>query len=410
MRSKKPGKINIVISDTARLYPPLWGGPKRIWNLFVNFSSELFDFTYIGIDFQLKKNKKYDFNTLRNNFKEILCGIPLRYYFWHAFEKIFLKNTSLDLFIYLWMHTNRQFITILNSQDADLIICSHPWSSPSVQKKDNQIFIYDAHNCEYLLMEQVLEENVFKKFILRKVKKIESDACRKSDLILVCSENEKNDFVNLYGIEENKFCVIPNGAINRPLAGIEEKKIAKIKLGMIQKKLILFIGTFYKPNIEAAGFIIDNLAPKLREYDFFVVGSVKEGFKNMILPENVKFAGRVSEKDLNLSLTAADLAINPMFSGSGINIKMLDYLAYGLPTVTSPCGSRGLEIENMKHAVVNNTNKFDESIKEIFANPLLYDTLRQQGHRFAIENYNWESISKKLENKILSLKNKVLSN
>ena len=38
-----------------------------------------------------------------------------------------------------------------------------------------------------------------------------------------------------------------------------------------------------------------------------------------------------------------DVALNPMFSGSGSNLKMLDYTASGVPVLTTPFGNRGLD-------------------------------------------------------------------
>ena len=43
------GSIKITVSDTAKLYPPLWGGPKRIWNLYSNLG-DMYDITYVGTD------------------------------------------------------------------------------------------------------------------------------------------------------------------------------------------------------------------------------------------------------------------------------------------------------------------------------------------------------------------------
>ena len=35
--------------------------------------------------------------------------------------------------------------------------------------------------------------------------------------------------------------------------------------------------------------------------------------------------------------------INPMISGSGTNIKMFDFMAAGLPIITTDIGARGIE-------------------------------------------------------------------
>ena len=37
------------------------------------------------------------------------------------------------------------------------------------------------------------------------------------------------------------------------------------------------------------------------------------------------------------------MAINPMFGGSGTNIKMFDFMAAGLPTISTEIGARGIE-------------------------------------------------------------------
>ena len=47
--------------------------------------------------------------------------------------------------------------------------------------------------------------------------------------------------------------------------------------------------------------------------------------------------------DLRPVLAAADVAVNPVATGSGSNVKLSEYLAAGLPVVTTPLGLRGYE-------------------------------------------------------------------
>jgi len=395
-------KKRILVADTAPLYPPLWGGPKRIWGLYSNFSQELFDITYVGVNFGFGKDTKYNFKKIRENFREILCGFPLHYYLWHSFEKFFFKNTSLDLFLYLWMHTDWHFKYILNTQRADLVICSHPWPSLCISKNSTQFFIYDAHNCEYLLMERILKKHIFKKAVLLQVKKIEGDACKKSDLILVCSEKEKTDFVDLYKVDANKIFVVPNGTnINRKID--EECKISyRKKLSILsEEKVIVFVGAYYKPNIDAARFIIERLAAELKEFKFLIIGSVSNAFNEAEIPKNIKLLGRIFDEQLNEALGASDIAINPMFDGSGINIKMLDYMSYGLPIVTTPVGARGIETNGRRPMIVASTDKFAESVKMLESDTALYKHLSEDGMTLVAELYDWKKISNKLEKIIL---------
>jgi glycosyltransferase involved in cell wall biosynthesis len=48
-------------------------------------------------------------------------------------------------------------------------------------------------------------------------------------------------------------------------------------------------------------------------------------------------------EDLSRVLAASDVALNPVTFGSGSNLKLPEYLAAGLPVVTTPIGMRGFE-------------------------------------------------------------------
>ncbi len=46
---------------------------------------------------------------------------------------------------------------------------------------------------------------------------------------------------------------------------------------------------------------------------------------------------------------AASVAVNPMVSGSGTNLKIVEYLAAGVPVVSTPFGMRGLDLRPDEH-------------------------------------------------------------
>lgn len=395
-------KKKLLITDTAPLYPPLWGGPKRIWNLYANFNQDKFDITYVGVHCNSGKDLKYSFKKIRENFREILCGFPAHYYFWHVFEKIFFKNTSLDLFLYLFMHTDWHFKHILNSQDADIIICSHPWASLSCRKKYNQFFIYDAHNCEYSLMDQILGNHWLKSVILQQVKIIEGDVCRKSDLILVCSEKEKQDIEALYKVDREKFVIVPNGTLLIEKTDNMIRQKCRFDLGISKAdKIILFIGAYYKPNNEAASYIVNHLAPVLNDFKFLIIGAVGRIFENTEAPANVKMLGQLSDEDFGNTMRAADIAINPILKGSGVNIKMLDYMSHGLPIVTTQCGARGIETNGRQPMIVSDLDNFIDNIKMLSNDAVLHKRMSIDGMGLVAEHYDWKKISAKLEGIIL---------
>ncbi|MBL7147683.1 MAG: glycosyltransferase family 4 protein [Nanoarchaeota archaeon] len=392
-------KTRIIVADTAKLTPPLWGGPIRIFNLYKNLSKR-FDITYVGINCR-RDAKKYE-KRIAENFKEIEIPVTKLYYPVKWIELYLFKHLTFDLFTYLLMKLDINFKRELN-KESDIIIASHVWSAPCFKKKKNQIMVYDAHNCEYLLIKKILKNILFKNLISYWVKIVEKNACKKSDVILACSEEDKSHFIKLYGIAPEKIYIIPNGANIKPLPNQKDQKKAKKELSI--KKAIFFVGAFYNPNIEAVNFIIKNVALKLKKYDFLIVGSVCNAFLEKDLPENVKLYGQVSNKRLDKLMIASDIAINPIFNGSGINIKLLDYFSNGLPVITTKFGARGIEAEHGKDFIVSRPEDFTNNIKMLFNNKKLREKLKKNGRKIAKKTYDWKIISKNLEEILKKVKN-----
>jgi hypothetical protein len=55
----------------------------------------------------------------------------------------------------------------------------------------------------------------------------------------------------------------------------------------------------------------------------------------------VVFFGVLDGDDKNAVLSSAQIAINPVTTGSGSNLKIFEYVAAGLPVLTTPFGFRG---------------------------------------------------------------------
>ena len=399
-------KLKLLVTDTAPLYPPLWGGPKRIWNLYSGFDSNLFDIVYVGISFDIHNERNYSLRRIGDNFTEILCGLPRGLYPpWHAFEKMAFKNLHLDLFVYLWVYLDWHFRYILNSQRADVVVFSHPWSALAVNREPfhNQVFVYDAHNCEYLLMEQILQKHFLSWPVLAQTKRIEKNACMKSDIIAACSDKEKDDLIRIYNVSAEKIAVIPNGTNIRLPVSVFEKRQARSSLGLSpEDKIVVFIGAYYKPNIEATEQIVKFIAPQTPEFKFLIVGTVDMAFKLSEVPKNVIFIGQASPEKMHQVLSSADLAINPMLHGSGINIKMLDYMSYGLPVVASECGVRGIENKKDKVCFVASIKDFPGYLRQIMSDHKLSAKLSESGLKLVKEQYDWNMLSGQLQELILS--------
>ncbi len=125
-----------------------------------------------------------------------------------------------------------------------------------------------------------------------------------------------------------------------------------------------------------------------------IVGGAGDDFaRKPNVPHNVVVTGQVSEDQKRLVLAAADLALNPMFSGSGTNIKMLEYMAAGLPIISTPVGARGLRVTVPEPFLTAQPAAMADAITSLSERPELRRTLQESARTEAVSAYSWERIS-----------------
>jgi glycosyltransferase involved in cell wall biosynthesis len=255
---------------------------------------------------------------------------------------------------------------IENSENSDFIVSSQPFFYPMIKKYSNKKLIHDSHNIEYLLKKQLLEKKQNIDGLLNLIFLTEKEISNNAEFNIVCTatDDDIKSLNHLYGTDKNKIYSIPNGV---DLEGIkfispEERNLNKKRSGST-KKTALFMGSTHPPNLEACEQIF-KFAKNLKDVDFCIVGTACKCYENRTLPSNVLFLGIVSNEEKNKLLSTVDVALNPIFKGAGTNMKMLDYMAAGIPVITTPIGIRGLDIDE-KMVEIAEIDGFEEKIKII---------------------------------------------
>jgi glycosyltransferase involved in cell wall biosynthesis len=84
-----------------------------------------------------------------------------------------------------------------------------------------------------------------------------------------------------------------------------------------------------------------------------------------------------------------------MFSGSGTNIKMFDFMAAGLPTLTTLIGARGItnHNQNVMRIVEPRAECFEKALRELSVNDFERHKIGKAARACVEDNYSWEGIS-----------------
>ena len=122
-----------------------------------------------------------------------------------------------------------------------------------------------------------------------------------------------------------------------------------------------------------------------------------------IQTKNVYLLGLVSENEKLSIYQEASVAINPMMSGSGTNLKVLGYLASGIPLITTPIGARGLGLEHNKNAIICETADFPKNIYDLLQDDGKATSLAENGRKLVETTYDWSIITKTMVDEISKL-------
>jgi glycosyltransferase involved in cell wall biosynthesis len=388
---KRRKKITVAL--TFPVFPPRGGGQSRVFYLYqhlaTQFDVELVTFTNADQDVfkaeiapnlyetRIPKSKKH---------QEQECLIE---------QKVGVPIT--DVIMPRLYHLTPAYMEALKAsvESSDFVVACHPYLLPAIQAVTNKPIWYEAQDVEVELKKAILPNNAIGHELLEMTRKVEDECCRLSQLIMVCSIDDAKALHQMYGVDLSKIIEVPNGVdleiVN--YVEIEKRYLNKQKLGLAGSFTAIFLGSWHSPNLEAVRHIF-KMAQELPNVNFLVIGSVGLAFRNEQRPANVGFMGAVDEKTKDTAFELVDVALNPVTFGSGTNLKMLEYFASGIPVISTPIGARGLGIEDGKHCVVVDLEKFSEAIAHIKCEDLSTRQMRvESARRYVEQKFDWQAIA-----------------
>ncbi len=243
-------------------------------------------------------------------------------------------------------------------------------------------FVYSSQNNETELKKSLLEWHPLKAELLPVVEEIERRAVEQAAAVIAVSHDDA-EALTKGKRTAGPVIVVRNGA-NSPAEG-EAVEQAKIKLReQVGARSVAFLGSAHMPNVEAAQFIVEKLAPECPNVHFHLLGSVCDSVLKP--PSNVHLWGVVDEVTKSAVLQSCALALNPMISGSGSNVKLADYLGNGLFVISTEFGQRGYPSSIQPHTLIVSLEQFADAIQEKIADLSSHSTEAKVTRRALFEN------------------------
>jgi glycosyltransferase involved in cell wall biosynthesis len=382
---------NILVLNLWSITPPKSGGQHAIYELCNGLAANnKCTYAYVSLDATHATTSR-----ISPNF--ITVALPARdYKYWKsriAAPGIFCKDTLTKLSLRLPFSQQLKRDTIKLIERNDVLVISHPWIWSVIRDLDaikGKVIVYDSHNVEVELARQNELRQPYKWINVQQVKRIESNLCDNADLILCCTEEDRRQ----YHLEMN----IPLDKMHAGFKGVkyEPYKENKINPPEQRKNAAVFIGSDWAPNNNAASYISEALAPRVPDIELFVGGTCSQYATEY--NSNVKKLGFVD--DLKILFNQVMFAINPITEGSGINMKMMEYMAAGLPIITTPFGARGISGEARNALIVCDLQDFPKAMSSLMRDHAQWLKMSQAGQIAAEKHFDWPVITKKADHLI----------
>ena len=240
-------------------------------------------------------------------------------------------------------------------------------------------------------MERRIEHSGWKKpFIKAEFQRLK----KYENLIFEYFENKtiisKQDQEFIFHPNRAKIAVIPNG--------IDLSKFTPLQID--KQYDLVFVGNMrYAPNIESALFIVNEILPLLlkEKPDITILLSGSSPTKAVLelASKNVTVSGWID--DIRESYAKGRIFFAPLNIGTGLQNKLLEAMAMGIPCVTSSLANNALKASDKKEILIGSTPEaYKLLILNLLSDPEKSNSIAAAGKKYVENTFNWTGSTQKL--------------
>ena len=328
------------------------------------------------------------------------------------FVYVDLSINPIDAFLNLFSpssyHVNRfisdavesKLIEILSEHAFDIVQLEMLYMTPYIdviRKHSRAKVVLRSHNVEHLIWQRVAETtgNPLKRWYLghltRKLKNYEIGHLNRYDGVATISSKDEAFF-------RKKGCNIPLTTV--PF-GVDTGEYEAGKTEYEFPSLFHLGSMNWMPNEEGISWFIEHSWPLIhREFPdlkLYLAGrAMPDWLKNLRKP-NVEVPGEVD--DAREFIHSKAIMVVPLFSGSGIRIKIIEGMAMGKAIISTSIGAEGINYSHGQNILIADTPEaFLEAVKKCISGKPFCDKLGGNARKLIEKEHSLEAVTESLEN------------
>ena len=258
---------------------------------------------------------------------------------------------------------------------------------PVIRKYSKALIAYRAHNIEYEIWERTatLSEGLRSKYLRnlsKRIKRFEVSYLNLYDLLVPITDR---DGIILDKLGNTK----PR---HTSQTGIDFASLVPTARKLEFPSLFHIGALDWAPNQEGLIWFFNHCWPKIHlenpDLKFYLAGrNAPEWFERIIKQEGVVYLGEIN--DAYDFINSKAVMVVPLFSGSGMRIKIIEGMALGKPIVTTDIGTEGIPTENGKNILIaNDADLFTDAITQLINDRDLSNRIGKSAIGFIQEKFD----------------------
>jgi len=307
------------------------------------------------------------------------------------------SHYPVDLWKWRVRDVRREVRAALAKSDIDLVVADFLFAAVNVRMPGDVPVLLFEHNVEYLIWQRLahLENSPWKRALFemewRKVRACEADACRRANLAIAVSNDDKERLAELgAGI---RAASIPTG--------VDTEYFKPRGAAEVPARLVFSGSMDWHPNEDAVCYFLDTILPRIRAdvpaASFTIVGrNPSARVRELAAQPGVIVTGTID--DVRPSIGEASVYVVPLRAGSGTRIKIFEALAMGKAVVSTTVGAEGLALESGRHFLAADTpHDFATAVIRLLRDPARRQALGDAGRALVEANYSWATVARQFE-------------
>lgn len=372
-------------------YPTKDGGAIACMNLTRGFSLLGHQVTVLAMN-TVKHHVSFD--EIPESVKELadfrLVNVPARISVFSVLINLIFSRKPYNAIRFISKDFTCELKKILVEKEFDIIqleglyVCPY---IPVIRENTSAKIVYRSHNIEHeIWTRSAVLANGFEKWYLKnlsmRIRNFEIQQLNKYDLIVPITQRDGNILDQL---GNKKPCHISQTGIDSSMLIPNAKHL--------EHPSLFHIGSLdWSPNQEGLIWFLENcwndIHTKYPDLNFYIAGrNAPVWFQRKLGMPNVIFKGEVP--DAYEFINSKSIMVVPLFSGSGMRIKIIEGMALGKPIVTTAIGTEGISTTSGKNIIVaEDTAGFTEAISNLIEDRGYFDEISKNAIEYIHEHFD----------------------